>query len=65
MTTYHGRKPAVGDRVYIDFGDSVTDHPEVTGIVSYISDAFITLELMTDHKRFPLENCRFIEVLED
>lgn len=61
------RKPVLGDLVYIDFGDSITDHPEIDGgIVSYISDEHISvLYGHHTHKRFKISNCVHIEVIAE
>lgn len=66
---FFGRIPKVGETVYIDFGDSVTDHPEVEGTVEFISEEHITVawDVRGHHiyKRFHLAECKFIEVYDN
>lgn len=56
-----GRRPVVGDRVYIDFGDSVYAHPEVVGLVTEVSDTTIGV----DNRRYAVAACVHIEKLEE
>lgn len=61
----HGRRPVVGEKVNIDFGDSITAHPEVTGIVEFISDEHITVAYGVTTKRFRLDQCMAIDVIDN
>lgn len=56
---FFGPKPKVGDIVYIDFGDSIQSHPEITGKVVFVSDEHITV----GEKRFRIDECVHIEVV--
>lgn len=61
--------PVPGDKVYIDFGDGRYDHDEVEGVVAYISDEHISVTWESHghhvHKRFLIDRCTHIEVLEE
>jgi hypothetical protein len=39
-----GPPPKVGDKVYVDFGDSVQAPPETRDVVTYIGDKGVALE---------------------
>ena len=60
MSPLFGREPYIGDEVYIDFGDSVTAHPEVRGVVEDMSDDGIKV----DGSWFTWSSMVHVEVLE-
>lgn len=57
-----GAVPEEGQKVYIDFGDSVQAEPEIRGVVTYIGPKGVALE--NGARRFDWVEISHIEVVE-